>query len=113
MFRSATPIVFFQQQTHILLSHVSGVLDGRRDSIHDARIVTRRIREVLPLTHEWQRRSVADDLFTRIQRIGRSLCRVRDAASESSCCDPSSRASLMPRGRWFLFVSGRSAIVCS
>jgi CHAD domain-containing protein len=79
MFQSATPIAFFQQQTGLLLSHVPGLLDGRLDSIHDARIATRRIREVLPLTHEWHRRQVADDLVTRIKRIGRSLGRVRDA----------------------------------
>jgi hypothetical protein len=63
MFRSATPIAFFQQQTQILRSHLPGVLDGRRDTIHDARIATRRIREVLPLTYEWQRRQAVDGLF--------------------------------------------------
>jgi CHAD domain-containing protein len=79
MFRSVTPIALFQQQTTILREHLPGVLDGRLDSIHDARITTRRIRELLPLTHEWQRRHAADDLSTRIRRIGRSLGKVRDA----------------------------------
>jgi CHAD domain-containing protein len=79
MFWSATPVTFFLQQTRILRSHMPGLLDGRPDSIHDARIATRRIREVLPLTEEWQRRHVADDLFTRIKQIGRSLGKVRDA----------------------------------
>jgi CHAD domain-containing protein len=79
MFRTATPIALFQLQADILRGHVPGILDGRLDSIHDARIATRRIRELLPLTHEWQRRHVADDLFARIKRIGRALGRVRDA----------------------------------
>jgi CHAD domain-containing protein len=79
MFRAATPLAFFQQQIHILQAQLPGVLDGRLDSIHDARIATRRIREVLPLTHEWQRRHVADDLFARIKQAGRSLGKVRDA----------------------------------
>ena len=79
MFQSATPIAFFQQQINILQSQMPGVLDGRLDSIHDARIATRRIREVLPLTHEWQRRHAADDLFERIKQAGRSLGKVRDA----------------------------------
>ena len=79
MFRAATPISFFQQQITVLQSQMPGVFDGRLDSIHDARIATRRIREVLPLTHEWQRRHVADDLFARIKQAGRALGKVRDA----------------------------------
>jgi len=79
MFQSATPIAFFQQQINILQSQMPGLLDGRLDSIHDARIATRRIREVLPLTHEWQRRHAADDLFEKFKQAGRSLGKVRDA----------------------------------
>jgi CHAD domain-containing protein len=79
MFQSATPIAFFQEQINILQSQMAGLLDGRLDSIHDARIATRRIREVLPLTHEWQRRHAADDLFDRFKQAGRSLGKVRDA----------------------------------
>src|SRR6185295_2410792 len=78
MFQIATPLTLFQQQIEILRAHVPGVLDGRSDSIHDARIATRRIRELLSLTHEWQRRNVTDDLSTRFRRMGRSLGRVRD-----------------------------------
>ena len=79
MFQSATPIAFFQQQINLLQSQMPGVFDGHLDSIHNARIATRRIREVLPLTHEWQRRHAADDLFARIRQAGRSLGKVRDA----------------------------------
>jgi CHAD domain-containing protein len=79
MFQIVTPLTLFQQQIEMLRAQMPGVLDGRLDCIHDARIATRRIRELLPLTHEWQRRDVADDMFTRFRRMGRSLGRVRDA----------------------------------
>jgi CHAD domain-containing protein len=79
MRRTVTPISIFQQHIVQLQALIPGVRDGRLDSIHDARIATRRIREVLPLTHEWQRRHLADDLLTRFKLMGRSLGRVRDA----------------------------------
>jgi CHAD domain-containing protein len=69
----------FQREIETIRTHLAGVLDGERGSIHDARIATRRIREVLPLTHEWQRREHADHLYTMVKRMGRSLGRVRDA----------------------------------
>src|SRR5689334_17557004 len=74
-----TPITLFEQQIDRLRALMPGVLDGCIDSIHAARIATRRIREVLPLTHEWQRRHVADDLSSRFKRMGRALGRVRDS----------------------------------
>ena len=82
MFQTASPRALFQQQIEILRTHVPGVLDGRLDSIHDARIATRRIREVLPLTEEWQRRHSAEGLASFFKRMGRSLGRVRDADAQ-------------------------------
>jgi CHAD domain-containing protein len=79
MFQIATPLAMFHRQIELLRTQLPGVLDGRLDSIHTARIATRRLREVLPLTHEWQRHHVADDVATRFKRMGRSLGRVRDA----------------------------------
>jgi CHAD domain-containing protein len=79
MLDAVTPITLFQRQTERLRSQMPGVLESHPDSIHDARIATRRIREVLPLTYEWQRRHLADDLYTRFKRLGRALGRVRDA----------------------------------
>ena len=55
MFQIATPLTLFQQQIGTLHTHLPGVLDGRPDSIHEARIATRRVRELLPPTDEWQR----------------------------------------------------------
>lgn len=79
MFESVTPIACFQHQAALLRSHLPGLLDGRPDSIHEARIATRRIREVLPLTFEWQRRRDAEDFSARITELGGSLGRARDA----------------------------------
>jgi CHAD domain-containing protein len=55
MFQAVTPLDVFQQQAGWLRSLMSRLLDGDLNSIHDARIAARRLREVLPLTHEWQR----------------------------------------------------------
>jgi len=79
MLRGVTPIAVFQRHIECLRAEMPGVRDGRLDSIHDARVATRRIREVLPLTHEWQRRHQADDLRSRFKQMGHSLGRVRDA----------------------------------
>jgi CHAD domain-containing protein len=79
MFESATPIALFQHQAALLRGHLPGLLDGHLDSIHNARIATRRIREILPLTHESRRRPDTGDFSSRIRELGRSLGRVRDA----------------------------------
>src|SRR5437762_5180988 len=79
MFQTATPIGILKSQVDDLLQQLPRVLDGDVEGVHDARVATRRIREVLPLTEEWYRRNGADDLFGRFRRIGRSLGRVRDA----------------------------------
>jgi CHAD domain-containing protein len=52
-------------------------MDGLTDHVHDARVATRRIRELLPLISD--RRRVLDDLQQRFKRIGRALGRVRDS----------------------------------
>ena len=54
-------------------------MDGVEASIHDARIATRRIRELLPLLGDPKRRKPIEDLGSRFKRLGRSLGRVRDA----------------------------------
>jgi CHAD domain-containing protein len=79
MFHTTTPIAIFQQQINILRAQIPGLFDGNAESVHAGRIATRRIREMLPLTHTWQRRQEADDQFARFKRAGRSLGRVRDA----------------------------------
>jgi CHAD domain-containing protein len=81
MFDSDTPVSLFRTQIQILRSGLPGVLDGQAGAIHDSRIATRRIRELLPLLtrHHHQQPDPADDLYKRFRRLGRSLGRVRDA----------------------------------
>jgi CHAD domain-containing protein len=78
MAQFTTPITILQSQTEALIRELPRVFDGDVDGVHDARVATRRIREVLPLTHEWESRRL-DDLADRFKRIGRALGRVRDA----------------------------------
>lgn len=79
MFEFVTPHKLFRTQIHTLRGTLPGVLDGMEASIHDARIATRRIRELLPLLGDQKRRKSKEDLYSRFKRLGRSLGRVRDA----------------------------------
>jgi len=78
MVQLTTPVTILKSQTEALLGHLPRVFDGDVDGVHDARVATRRVREVLPLTHEWHRTDI-DDLSARFKRVGRALGRVRDA----------------------------------
>ena len=79
MFSSPIPDTLFHTQLIVLRDTLPSVFDGQPNGIHDARIATRRIRELLPLLssarHHWR----LDDLDARFRRLGRSLGRVRDA----------------------------------
>ena len=77
MLMPETPLTLFHSRLATLSGQLAGVLDGRADSVHDARVATRRIRELLPLLAESQR--AADDLARRFRRMGRALGSVRNA----------------------------------
>lgn len=79
MFEFVTPQTLFRTQIHTLRGTLPGVLDGLSGSIHDARIATRRIRELLPLLGDPKRRKSMEDVYSRFKRLGKSLGRVRDA----------------------------------
>jgi CHAD domain-containing protein len=79
MLGSITPHSLLQQQVCSLKNNTPAVLDGGVDGVHAARIATRRIRELLPLTAEWHPPDVVDSLHHRFRAIGRALGRVRDA----------------------------------
>ena len=74
-----TPADIFHREIASIHHRYAGLLDGDHDSIHCARIATRRVREILPLTHEWQRQDRAEELREIFKRMGRELGRVRDA----------------------------------
>ena len=78
MFEFVTPHRLFRTQIHTLRTSLPGVLDGLGGPVHEARIATRRVREVLPLLGDRKRKHV-DDLGSRFKQLGRSLGRVRDA----------------------------------
>ena len=74
-----TPADIFHREITSIYHRYAGLLDGDHDSIHRARIATRRVREILPLTHEWQHHDRAEELRVIFKRMGRTLGRVRDA----------------------------------
>lgn len=74
MFTSPTPFTLFVNHVRTLRSHLPVVRDGVPDGVHDARVASRRIRELLALVDG----SHVDDVRTRIKKMGRALGRVRD-----------------------------------
>ena len=79
MFEIVTPSLLFHTQLQRLEQTLPAVLDGDATGIHDARIATRRLRELLPLVADERRWNGADEVHQRLRRLGRSLGRVRDA----------------------------------
>jgi CHAD domain-containing protein len=74
MLTSPTPFTLFVNQVRILRSQLPGVRDGDPDSVHDARVATRRIRELLELVDG----NHAEDVRADLRRLGRDFGRVRD-----------------------------------
>jgi CHAD domain-containing protein len=74
MFTSATPFTGFVNQIRILRSQLPAVRNGDPKGVHDARVASRRIRELLELV---EARHV-EDIQKRIRKMGRALGRVRD-----------------------------------
>ena len=79
MFESVTPQSLLRRQVCALQDHMPAVLDGAAVGVHDARIATRRIRELLLLAGEWHRPEIVDQLHQGFRAIGRALGKVRDA----------------------------------
>src|SRR5215211_4325536 len=73
------PMSLLRQHVATLESYLSAVRDGEPEGIHQARVATRRIRELLPLTAEGRRSDTADELADEFRAVGRSLGAVRDA----------------------------------
>src|SRR4051812_37128 len=74
-----TPATLFHTQLTTIAEKLPAVLDGRVEGIHDARIATRRVRELLPLLPRAPRWGSVDDVDEYFATLGRSLGRVRDA----------------------------------
>ena len=73
------PMTLLREQVATLESYLSAVRDGDPEGVHQARVATRRIRELLPLTAEGRGSDTADELADGFRSVGRSLGDVRDA----------------------------------
>ena len=71
-----TPVALLDQQAKVLRTQLDGVYDGRVDAVHDARVATRRIRELLSLAAPGG--DATGDLAEVYKEVGRALGRVRD-----------------------------------
>jgi CHAD domain-containing protein len=75
MSMTPTPTTLFLNQLHIVRTSLPRLRDGNAEGIHDARVATRRIRELLRFTDA----RAGADLRDRFELMGRALGRVRDA----------------------------------
>jgi CHAD domain-containing protein len=71
-----TPSTLFVKHVNTLQSVLPQVLDGDASAVHDARVSTRRIRELLQLAELSSH--ATDELRRRFRKMGRALGRVRD-----------------------------------
>lgn len=78
MLGTPTLTSLLDQQTYILRTQLDGVYDGAVDAVHDARVATRRIRELLALVPGVPGRNGEDDATRGYTRMGRALGKVRD-----------------------------------
>src|SRR5687767_14003814 len=70
------PNILVQTHVHTMLGHLPGVFDGDVESVHQARIATRRLREVLPLVGSDD--PSASRAAETLRDAGRALGRVRE-----------------------------------
>jgi CHAD domain-containing protein len=78
MLGSRTLTSLLDQQTSVLRTQLDGVYDGTVDAVHNARVATRRIRELLSLVPVIPGRDSEEDVAGSYKAIGRALGKVRD-----------------------------------
>jgi CHAD domain-containing protein len=78
MFATRTLASLLDEQTSVLRTQLSAVYDGLADAVHDSRVATRRIRELLSLVPVIPGRDGEQDVATGYQKMGRALGKVRD-----------------------------------
>ncbi|MET0166027.1 MAG: CHAD domain-containing protein [Vicinamibacterales bacterium] len=74
---SASAISVANEHIEELLAHLPGIRDGESESIHQGRVATRRLREVLPLL-SLSHPDEADEWRRRARKVQRRLGRVRE-----------------------------------
>ena len=70
-----SPLSLARDQIAVIGVHLPGVCDGNPDSIHEARVATRRLREVLPLIGGV---NAETPMNAEVKKAGRVLGRIRD-----------------------------------
>jgi CHAD domain-containing protein len=78
LFQTRTPVVILDQQTSLLSDQLEGVFDGLVEAIHDARVATRRIRELLALVPPTKPADGEMDAPAKYREVGVALGKVRD-----------------------------------
>jgi CHAD domain-containing protein len=78
MLLSRTPAALLDQQSSLLRAQLDGVYDGQIEAIHDARVATRRIRELLALAPPLAGAEGDTDVPDTYREVGRALGKVRD-----------------------------------
>ncbi len=73
-----SPTSLANEQIHTLQGYLGGIFNGEPDSIHDARVATRRLREILSVIDD-----VSPAVDVEVKRMGRFLGRVRDLDVET------------------------------
>jgi len=78
MLGTRTLASLLDEQTSVLRTQLTGVFDGHEDAVHDSRVATRRIRELLALVPAIPGRDGEADVATGYREMGRALGKVRD-----------------------------------
>lgn len=78
MLNNRTPMSLLDQQALVFRTQLDGVYDGAVAAVHDARVATRRIRELLALLPPVPGRRGDKDTASCYKEIGRALGKVRD-----------------------------------
>ena len=71
----SNPSSLFRSRLHSVMSEMKGVREGKADAIHDARVGTRRLRELLPLVLDDDR---LQDTRRQFRTAGRTLGQSRE-----------------------------------
>jgi CHAD domain-containing protein len=89
-----TPSALVQRHLDVLLGHLPGCLNGEVESVHQARIATRRLREVLPLLADGHLEGTVE----KVREAGRCLGRVRELDVMSSLLERASERVVPANG---------------
>lgn len=78
MFATKTLASLLDEQTSVLRTQLGAVYDGLADAVHDSRVATRRIRELLALVPVIPGNDGEKDVASGYRKMGRALGKVRD-----------------------------------